>query len=255
MTLSNELSLRDAALAIYMNDWGFQAEICLDHDRQEHNFSKPPWVEFKFDVIYQDLLTACCERELPIASACRILGDTIPENLITVTFDDLVNWILKKQYQGERLVSASLAKSCSFSELFQFHVDGTQPNNADNDISLKPTQGLALFYGELEPEEPQSMAAVQRELKLARQEIGSLESALKKSDELFAGKFPKEDSLLKVIEQMRRLHINGTHDKEAQYKTNEELINVLVDENEHSRIYVAERSLQAAFAAAKKLTS
>lgn len=254
-TLSNELTLHEAALAIYMNFWDYDADICLDHDRNEHHYSKPPGVEFKFDIIYQDLLTSCCEGELPIASVGRILGDTIPESLITVTLDDLVNWILKKQYQGERLVSSSLAESCSFSELFQFYDDGTQPNHAENNISLKPTQGLALFYGELEPEEPQSMAAVKRELKLARQEIRRLESALKKNDELLEGKFPKEVTLLKVIEQLRLLHIHGTHDKEAQYKTNEELINVLVDENEHSLIYVSERSLQATFATTKKLPS
>ncbi|HCG6557373.1 TPA: hypothetical protein NJ652_001220 [Vibrio parahaemolyticus] len=253
LTLSNELSLRDAALAIYMNDCGFQAEICLDHDRQEHNFSKPPWEEFEFDIIYLRLLTACCDGSLRIASAERILGDTVPENLITVTVDDLVNWILKNQYQGGLLVSSCLAKSCSFSELFQFHDDGTQPNNADNDISLKPAPGRALFYGELESEEPQSMAAAQRELKLARQEIGRLKSAQKKSNELFEETFPKESTQLKIIAQLYDLIINGTYDQPALYSTDGQLINVLTELHEHKTTSVSTKTMQTAFANAKKI--
>lgn len=251
LTLSNELSLRDAALAIYMNDWGFQAEICLEHDRQEHNFSKPPWEEFAFDIIYMRLLTACCDGSLRIASTERILSDTIPENLITVSFDELLLWLLENKYKGERLVPSSLAKLCSFRELFQFHNYKDPELLPDDEHILKPKPGLALYIGELEGAEPVSeaeykkrIADLTRQLKLSKKEKEKLESFIQWN-------LPSESKLLTLIVRLVNLLISGGTRGKGLFHTEEDVINEIETFYSGYTNKVSKRYMQDIFAKSK----
>lgn len=253
--LKNELTLKEAALAIFTNGWDQDSWEVEAHLKEEYEHFGWHFGPYKYDEIYDEVFTACVDGSLRIANSARLGMVPIPDYYIYIDIDDLVNWMLVQKRDGENLVPSCLASACSFSELFQFYDKDSEAKGIYKESKRNPTPDLALYFGDRVSKDSQALVALQRELKLARQEISRLESALKKNDELFEGKFPKEATLLKIIEQLRRLHLYGTYDKKAQYRTNEELNNVQVDEFENSLLYVSKRHLQASFAAAKKLSS
>ncbi|NOI69619.1 hypothetical protein [Vibrio owensii] len=251
--LLNELSIQEAALAIFLNGWNAMDFDCLSHIRDE--FNEKSWLgeEFEYDVIYQTVLTACCDGSLQIANASRLGIVTIPEHLVAIEIDDLVNWILKTKIKGENLVPSHLASICSFSELFQFYDKDLAATGYYKSATLKPTPGLALFFGEDISDDPQSKVALKRELKEAKREVSRLNRKLLKMEKFMDYKYPTEQSLLKCIAMFHDTTLNGTYDKKSMFRTNEEIC-LIFEEKYHGKLsYLGTRKLQEIFARIKSL--
>lgn len=251
--LLNELSLDEATAAIFCNGWTLIDFDFLSYMREE--FEEKSWLDgmFEYDIIYQKILTACCDGSLHIANASRIGTATIPEHLVTIEIDDLVFWILNTKLKGESLVPTSLASSCSFSEQFQFFDEELDATGYYETATLKPAPGLALFFGRDIKGDPQPKTDLKREIKEAKREISRLNSQLQKMEKFMDHKYPTELSLLKCIAMLHDIVLNGTHDKKNMFRTNEEIYLVLEEKYKGELSYLGSRKLQEIFARVKSL--
>ncbi|HCG5954460.1 TPA: hypothetical protein NJ081_002915, partial [Vibrio parahaemolyticus] len=206
---------------------------------------------YKYDEIYDEVFTACVDGSLRIANSARLGMVPIPDYYIYIDIDDLVNWMLVQKRDGGNLVPSCLASACSFSELFQFYDKDSEAKGIYKECEHNPTPELALFFGEIESEEPSSIAVLQRELKLARQEISRLNNVLQKTNALLERKSPKVFTLCQAIAELHDILLNGTYNKPRMYQTDESLIDELDIHHKDWLNRPSKRTYQDIFATAK----
>ncbi|EJG2229774.1 hypothetical protein BS007_RS17105 [Vibrio parahaemolyticus] len=253
--LQDELSLVEAALALSLNGWGdfelsIQSEINSANEQIQITRDGTP--DLSFASYYSSLLSACLDGEINIANKNRLDVDPIPEQLVVIKIDDLVDWIRHNKIFGQGFVPSSLAERCSFHEQFTFYTPDMK-NDEQEGAEAKPTQMLALHNDLARTTDCDDVTQLKYLLRQAEKENEALKMQIDKLHEYESGEKPSKKSILRVIAGLRHLILKGRDGKGGDFKTQDELSHYLIDKIGEKQSMPSKRTIDSIFSNANKL--